>query len=67
MIRTALLQGFVKVVTCRRTLLGLVGMACCVSITYMMHTDTSGSIALIVTSVAGANAAQAVMSSKKDT
>lgn len=60
-------SGFYKVITCRRSVIALVGMACCVAITAMTGVETAGSISLIVTAVAGANAAQAVMEKKGPT
>ena len=54
--------GFNRIVTCRRSVIALVGMACCVAITALTGVETAGAISLIVTSVAGANAAQAVFS-----
>jgi hypothetical protein len=58
--------GITKLITCRRSIIALTGIAACVIITKLTGTDTSGSISLIVTSVAGANAAQAVMASRKN-
>jgi len=54
-----------KILTCRRSVLALTGMVCCLTITLATGVDTSGSIALIVTSVAGANATQAIFSTKQ--
>lgn len=62
----SLRTGFHKVVTCRRSVIALVGMGCCVAISAMTGVETAGAISLIVTSVAGANAAQAVLSSKSE-
>lgn len=56
-----LMDGLRKIVTCRRSVIALVGMGCCVAITAMTGVETAGAISLIVTSVAGANAAQAVL------
>lgn len=51
-----------KVITCRRTVIAAMGMACCVAISYGVKVDTSGAIAMICLGVAGANAAQATLS-----
>lgn len=64
--RLSVVQGFYKLLTCRRSVIAITGMIACVLITKMTGADTSGSIALIVTSVAGANAAQGIFTSKKE-
>lgn len=62
MIRNAI----ARLITCRRSILAIVGMGCCTAISIRLGVDTSGSIAAICMGVAGANAAQAAMSSKKE-
>jgi hypothetical protein len=57
-------SGAHKFINSRRTVLALVAMGCCTAIGLLNHVDTTGAIALIVTSIAGANAAQTVLSGR---
>lgn len=59
-------DSLAKLLTCRRSIISLTGISACVMITKLTGADTSGSIALIVTAVAGANAAQSVLQKQKD-
>lgn len=60
-------SGAHKFVNSRRTVLALFAMGCCLAIAIRNHVDTSNAIAFIVTSIAGANAAQTVMTNKVGT
>jgi hypothetical protein len=53
-----------SLVKCRRSIIALTGIAACVIITYLTHSDTSLAIAGIVSAIAGANAAQATFSKR---
>ena len=59
-------QAIARLINCRRSVLAIVGMGCCTALSIRLGVDTSGSIAAICIGVAGANAAQAAMSSKKE-
>lgn len=56
-----------RLFTCRRTLIAITGISACVLITYITKVDTSGAVAMIVTAIAGANAAQGVFTSRNGT
>lgn len=56
-----------KLYTCRRTLIAISGILACVAVTLITKVDTSGAIAMIVTAIAGANAAQGVFESRSGT
>jgi len=56
-----------RLFTCRRTLIAITGIGACVLITWITKVDTSGAVAMIVTAIAGANAAQGVFESKGST
>lgn len=49
---------------CRRTFLALIGILCITFLSYYLHIDMSGAIAMIVMGVAGANAAQGALETK---
>lgn len=60
-------SGAHKFMNSRRTVLALFAMGCCLAIAIRNHVDTSNAIAFIVTSIAGANAAQTVMTNRVGT
>ncbi len=62
---SAVVRAITKLITCRRSIISLTGIAACVTITKLTGADTSGSISIIVTAVAGANAAQGVFESRR--
>jgi hypothetical protein len=56
--------GIRKIVACRRSVVAIIGMVCCTAIAVVVGVDTSGAVAMICMGVAGANAAQAAISSR---
>lgn len=59
-----ILSNILKLVGCRRSVVAIIGMACCTAIAVVVGVDTSGAVAMICVGVAGANAAQGAMSSR---
>ena len=51
---------------CRRSIVALVAITCLTAMAMINKMDTSTAIAMVVTAVCGANAGQAVFSSKKN-
>lgn len=53
-----------KLVRCRRSIVGLVGILACLAMNLNSGLDTSSAVAMICAALAGANAAQSSMEAK---
>ena len=56
-----LINSIRKIASCRRSVVAIIGMACCTAIAVVVGVDTSGAVAMICMGVAGANAAQSAL------